>query len=331
MGQRTQRVEKQSEPLREEDVTNALMKLLKGETKTVYFTNGHGEKKIDDTERSGLSAARDALAKENYVVKSVNLVTEGKIPDDASVLAIAGPASDPFPNEMEMAQGFLEKGGSVLIMVDPDPAPALADFLGKWSIKPGNNFVVDASGVGRLFGAGPTIPLVAAYGPHKITERFNVMTFFPMARSITPADPPASGITVEKLLDTNERSWGETNLKANPASFDEKTDLKGPVTLAVVVNKDLGNNKKARLVVFGDSDFASNGFFQAQGNGNLFLNTINWLAQDESFISIRPKAPEDRPITLTQTQGKMSFYVSVVFFPLSILIAGISVWMKRRK
>lgn len=331
MAGKTERIEKQTEPLREEDLTNALMKLVKGEKKTIYFTEGHGEKNIANAERTGYSNVKSNMEKENYVVKTVNLVSEGKVPDDASALILAGPTSEPFQNELDLIDAYLNKGGSVLVLLDPPPSASLPDFMKKWSIDVGNNFVVDASGVGRLFGAGPTIPLVTNYGNHKITERFNVMSFFPLVRSVSPATTPAAGITVEKLLSSNDRSWGETNMKSPEASLDEKVDLKGPVPLAVVATKDLGENKKGRLVVYGDSDFASNGFSNTQGNGNLFLNSVSWLAQDESFISIRPKNPDDRRLTMTEAQSRMVSYVSVVLLPLSILIAGISVWMNRRK
>src|SRR5947207_9100333 len=117
---------------------------------------------------------------------------------------MAGPTSEPFPNEMELIEGFLNKGGSALIMLDPPPAASLSDFMKKWSIDVGNNFVLDASGVGRLFGAGPTIPLVSTYSSHKITERFRTMTFFPLARSVTPAKPPVEGVNAEQLLASNE-------------------------------------------------------------------------------------------------------------------------------
>jgi ABC-type uncharacterized transport system involved in gliding motility auxiliary subunit len=216
--------------------------------------------------------------------------------------------------------------------LDPPPEGAsLTDFLKKWSIDVGNNMVVDASGVGRLFGAGPTIPLVTTYSHHKITEHFNVMTFFPLVRSVTPLMPPVNGINAEQLLASNERSWGETDLKSGQAEFDPKTDLKGPVSLATVATRDLGENKKSRLVVYGDSDFASNGFFGLQGNGNLFLNTVAWLAQDESFISIRPKNPEDRRLTMTEAQGRLASFVMMLLLPGGVIISGISVWMKRRK
>jgi ABC-type uncharacterized transport system involved in gliding motility auxiliary subunit len=331
MGNKTERIEKQSEPLREEDITNALMKIVKGEKKTIYFTQGHGEKKLDDMERTGYSGARMKLETENYVVKTVNLVSEGKVPDDASVLVVAGPTAEPFPNELDFIDAYLNKGGSALIMVDPPPGASLSDFLKKWSIDVGNNIVLDASGVGRLFGAGPSIPLVSTYSRHKITERFNTMTFFPLVQSVKPVMPPVTGVTVEELFSSNERSWGETNLKSGEAKFDENVDMKGPISLAVAATKDLSENKKTRLVVVGDSDFASNGFFGSQGNGNLFLNTVTWLAQDENFISIRPKNPEDRRLTMTEAQGRLVSYVAVLLLPLSIMVAGVSVWMKRRK
>src|SRR5262249_251716 len=149
--------------------------------------------------------------------------------------------------------------------------------------------------------------------------------------SVSPAKPPVPGIMAEQLLASNERSWAESDMKSNQASFDEKTDIKGPVSLAVAATKDLNENKKARLVVFGDSDFAANSGFGLQGNGNLFLNTISWLAQDESFISIRPKNPEDRRLTMTESQGRLWSFVMLLFLPVGVLVAGVSVWMKRRR
>ncbi len=330
MGEKTERVEKQSEPLREEDVTNTLMKIVKGQKKTVYFVTGHGEKSIDSTDKTGYSQAKADLEKESYVVKSVNLVSETKIPDDTTVLVMNGPTAEPFANELEMVDNYLKAGGSALIMVDPQAA-SLKDLMTKWSIDVGNNVVVDASGIGRMLGMGPAAPLVSSYGSHPITERMRVMTFFPFSRSVSPAATPAEGVTVDKLLNTSDRSWGETDLKGNEAEFNEGKDLKGPVTLAVAVTKDEGEGKKTRFVVYGDSDFASNAYYGAAGNGNLFTNTLNWLARDESFISIKPKSSEDRRLEMTEAQGRLVSYVIVLMLPVGILITGVSVWMRRRR
>jgi gliding motility-associatede transport system auxiliary component len=330
MGDKTERIEKQSEPLREEDVTNTMTKIIKGEKKTIYFTDGHGEKKIDGADRTGYKLASADLEKESYGVKSVNLVTENKVPDDASVLVVAGPTAEFFPNEIDMIDKYLNNGGSVLVMLDPDAA-SMKDLMSKWSVDVGNNIIVDASGVGRLLGMGPAAPLVTSYGSHAITEHMRVMTFFPLARSVTPTATTAEGETVDKLLNTNERSWGEVNMKNGEAQYDEGKDLEGPVTLAVAVNKNVNDSKKARLVVYGDSDFASNAYYGTAGNGNLFTNTINWLARDENFISIKPKVTDDRRIQMTEAQGRLVSYVMTLLLPIGILITGVSVWMKRRK
>ena len=325
-----ERIEKQSEPLLEEDVTNALMKLIKGEQKAIYFIEGHGEKLIAETERNGLDAARNSLERENYIVESLNLVRVDEVPSDAAVLIWPGPETEPFPEEMDMVDDYLNAGGSVLVMLDPPPAASLGDLLDRWAVSAGDNFVVDASGVGRLLGAGPEIPLVSQYGAHAITDGFNVMTFFPLARSISTAEAGPEGLSVTNLLTTGNSSWGESDLDSSEASFDPAVDLGGPVNIGLVVTRDIGSEDLARFIVMGDSDFASNGFFSLQGNGNLFLNAVSWLAEDESFISIRPRAPEDRPFNLTESQGRITYYISLVLLPLSILAAGISVWVKRR-
>jgi ABC-type uncharacterized transport system involved in gliding motility auxiliary subunit len=158
-----------------------------------------------------------------------------------------------------------------------------------------------------------------------------VMTFFPYARSVTPMEKPPEGLQIDKLIQTNDKAWGETNLKGNEAEFNEGQDLKGPVTLGLAITKDEGNNKKTRLAVYGNSAFAQNAYYAQAGNGNLFTNTINWLARDENFISIKPKAPDDRRLEMTEAQGRMVTYVMVLLLPAGILFSGISVWLKRRK
>src|SRR6185295_13852460 len=121
---------------------------------------GHGEKQTQSADKEGFNLANSALEKENYVVKALNLVREGKIPEDASVVVMAGPTSEPFPNELEILDAYLKNGGSVLILLDPPPSAGFVDFTKRWNIQVGNNVVVDPTGVGRLFGAGPAMPLV---------------------------------------------------------------------------------------------------------------------------------------------------------------------------
>jgi ABC-type uncharacterized transport system involved in gliding motility auxiliary subunit len=187
-------------------------------------------------------------------------------------------------------------------------------------------------------GTGPSIPLVLNYESHAITDRFKAMTFFPLTRSIQPDNPVPAGLTVDTLFKSNENSWGETNLGTREASYDPAKDLKGPLPLAIAVTKEIkpssdsGPAVRSRVVVTGTSNFPINAYFPAQGNGNLFLNIVSWLAQDEDLISIRPKPAEDRRILLSQSQLATLRLITMFFLPGIALVAGvIVVWNRRRR
>jgi len=334
---RQEKIEKRSEEVQEQDLTNAIIKIQKTESQKIYFVQGHGEKDPGDTERQGYENAKKALEEEGFKVETANLASEAKVPADAKVLIFAGPTSEPFSQELEYVNDFLNRGGGVLLLLDPPPAASFAPFLKGWGVTPDDDIVLDVSGAGRLMGAGPSIPLVLQYEQHRITDRFRNMTFFPYSRSIEPSKESVTGVTVQPLFKSNPNSWGETDLKNPEASYDEKKDLKGPLTLAVAVTKEVkpaaGETKavEARMVVVGDSDFATNPYFGTQGNGNLFLNMVSWLGEEEDLISIRPKSPQDRRIILSQSQQSMIRLVVLFILPGCVLLAGIVVWSRRRK
>jgi ABC-type uncharacterized transport system involved in gliding motility auxiliary subunit len=215
-----------------------------------------------------------------------------------------------------------------MLLIDPDTDPKLEDVLHAWGIQLGNNTVVDVSGVGRFFQLGPGAPLARTYGSHAITKDFEgTMTFFPMSRSVETTT--GSGVTATDLMKTSEESWAETELKSDKVTFDEGKDKKGPITLGVAASRSEGD-KEARLVVIGDSDFAANQFVGVQRNGDLFMNSINWLAQDEDLISIRPKDPADRRVSMTEADQNQLFWITLVLMPLATIGSGVYIWWKRR-
>ncbi len=339
LGDRKEKVEKRSEEVQEEDLTNAIIKAGRSEAKKIYFVQGHGEKDPSDSERTGYSEAKSALENQGYTVETTNLASAGNVPTDAKVLIEAGPTTEPFQKELQFIGDFLGKGGTgMLVMLDPAPAPSLESFLKDWGVRVNNDLVLDVSGAGRLMGASPSMPLVLDYEIHKITDRFNTMTFFPLTRSVLPAEEIPDGITVETLFKSNANSWGETDLSSEEASFDPNSDFKGPLSLAVAITKEIkpasGEDPavRARMVVVGTSSFAINAYFGAQGNGNLFLNMVSWLAQDEDLISIRPKPIEDRRILMSQSQLALLRLITVFMLPGIVLIVGIAVvWNRRRR
>ena len=330
-GSRTERIEPGIRGhVGEEDVTTGLIKLTRDKSKMVCFLTGHGEKSVSDSSDTGYSSAEQGLKKESYTDKSVNLVADNGVPGDCDVLVIPGPTQSFLPPEATMISKYLGEGGKVLIEVDPETDPKLGDIFQAWNIKVGDNVVIDASGMGQLIGAGPAIPLVTTYGSSPITKGFTgSMTYFPLARTVSIADTSKTDPEAVELLKTSPRSFTTPNLKEKKITYNPKTDTIGPLSLAVAANRKAGD-KTERLVVIGDSDFASNRAVNDYRNGDLFYNTINWLAQDENLISIRPKSPANRRVNMTTGQEAALHWLDLVFFPGAVILSGVYIWWKRR-
>lgn len=314
----------------ESSIINAIIKVTRDSLKKVCFMEGHGERRLSSTnEGDGYGVVDKMLKDENYETKTINVVSTTDVPADCDVLVLAGPKQSLFPQEASAIGKFLEKGGKVMALIDPDTDPKIDDVLRAWGIELGNNVVVDASGVGRFFQLGPGAPLARTYGSHAITKDFEgTMTFFPLSRSVETV--PGTGVSTTELMKTSEESWAETDYKSGGgAQFDAGKDKKGPITLGVAANKNEGD-KEARLVVIGDSDFAMNQFVGVQRNGDLFMNSINWLAQDEDLISIRPKNPADRKVSMTESDQNQFFWITLVLMPLVTIGSGVYIWWKRR-
>jgi ABC-type uncharacterized transport system involved in gliding motility auxiliary subunit len=314
----------------EEDITSAILKATRDKEKTVCFVTGHGEKSLSDDEARGYSQADQGLKKENFGTNSINLVTENGVPPTCDVVVIAGPMQGYFAQEATTISKYLEGGGKVLIEVDPETDPKLDDVFRAWNVDLGKNVVVDASGVGRMFGTGPAVPLVLDYGESPITKNLQGgMTFFPLARTSSIADPSKTDTQSVELLKTSARSFTIPNLNEKEIKFDPKTGKAGPLSLGVAATRKSGG-KEARLVVIGDSDFAANQWIGLQHNGDLFFNAIDWLAQDENLISIRPKSVTNRRVTLTQGQASALQWLDLFLLPGLVILSGAYIWWRRR-
>jgi len=242
-------------------------------------------------------------------------------------VVIGGPTQGYFAQEASLVSKYLDAGGKLLIEIDPETDPKLDDIFQAWNINVGRNVVVDASGVGRLFGTGPGTPLVVDYGDSPITKNLQGgMTFFELARTVSIADKAKSDPQAVELLKTSERSFTIPKL-VREVKFDPKTA--GPLSLGVAASRSAGD-KSARLVVIGNSAFPENQWLGLQRNGDLFFNTIDWLAQDENLISIRPKPATARRITLTEGQMAALQWFELLFLPGFVILVGVSIWWKHR-
>jgi len=327
----------EAKSLTEEEVTGAIVRALKGGERMACFVLGSGEHSIDSAERSGYSNAKDLLEKNNYKTQTLKMLEKPEIPKDCAIVALAGPKHDLIQPEVDALKKYVEEGGHAVFMLDPplkfakediDDNAALTAVLAGWGVTVDKDLVLDTSGVGQIFGLGPEFPLVTSYESHPIVSTMKeTPTGFPIARSLEVKSGDKT--TVEKLFSTTENSFATVNL-ASPEIKQSANDKKGPLVLGAAGTYNGGAEAKGRFVVIGSSNWCSNSFLRFNGNRDLFLNIFNWLSSDEDLISIRPKEPEDRRLNMNARQVSMVFYSVVIMIPLLIILAGVSVWWKRR-
>ncbi len=326
----------------EENLTNALLKVTRDEQKVIYFLEGHGENQIESIENEGYLTSKKSLEQDGFLVKPLLLLQTGEVPKDASTLVIAGPKKPIQKEEQAALKLYLEKGGAIMMLLDPKSNHGMEPFLKNWGIQLGGNIVIDP--LSKLFGGDFAAPVVNQYTAHNITSDFSLATIFPIIQSVT--EIPNSKTDTIELLKTSDNSWGESDFESGTVKFDVESDLKGPVSIAVVSSKLLEKEEphqenkephkhkkpqsKATMVVIGDSDFANNRYSNFSGNGDFFLNTVSWLAEEENLISIRPKKRNNTPIQLTRSWGSAIFVLGIFVFPGIVAGAGIRIWWRRR-
>jgi ABC-type uncharacterized transport system involved in gliding motility auxiliary subunit len=329
----------EAKSMTEEGITGAFIRDLKSTTRTVCFVSGSGEHQADNSEREGLSRFKELLAKDNYENKTIDLLQKAEVPIDCTTVVIAGPTRNYEQPEVDAIKKYVEDGGRALFMLDPPlkigrseiaDNDALAGVLQGWGVTLNKDLILDLNPIGQLVGLGPQVALVQTYGSQPIVnEMKGTTTGFPLARSLDIKSTDKS--SVEKLFDSSGNSLATNNLSSPAVEIRDPKNKKGPLTIAAAGTYNTGKeNQQGRFVIVGSSSWAVNRFIDFNGNNDLALNTINWLASDEDLISIRPKQPEDRRITMTRGQLNWVRATSQFLLPLAIVIAGVFVWWKRR-
>jgi gliding motility-associatede transport system auxiliary component len=348
----------EAKSLTEEEVTGALIRSMKSGERNVCFVSGGGEHGLDDSGRTGYSNAKEALEKSNYKTKTISLLGGAKpgaaitaetkiqplgaaapggskpeVPSECTVLVLAGPKYEYPQASADAIQTYVNNGGRALVMLDPPlkigkeetaDNVAVNKVLESWGVTMNKDLAIDASGVGQIFGLSEVVPLVTSYESQPIVRDMkDSATAFPLARTLDVKAP------AEKLFSTSDNSYATTNLSSAEIRIDPKKDKKGPLTLGAASTVK-ATAKEGRVVAVGSSNWVSNNILRFNGNRDLFLNMMNWLSSDEDLISIRPKEPEDRRLSLSRRQMSTIFSSSVIGLPLIVIAAGLMVWWKRR-
>jgi len=340
-GDRSARVENLSgpdDPKLEEKLTNAIISVTKGGKKKLYYLSGHGERLLSDTGREGFSEIKAALESGRYQVEELSILEKGEIPTDAELLMVAGPKSEFMPQEYKAMEGFLRAGGKMLFMVEPTSPKSIRDFLMKFGAdwKP-KKVVLETNSLQQLAGGNPLTPIVTSYDRnHEITRESKQLTLFPISTPVEKATNIPEGETVVSLFSSSSKSL-ETDLQGDKVKVNQATDRKGPLSLALAISAPVKKKEESektaefRLVVVGDSDFASNQARQFGMNADLFQNMLSWLAQEEDLIAIRPKSAAESQFDITEQRSRVINLASIIVAPLIMFVSGIWVWLSRRR
>jgi ABC-type uncharacterized transport system involved in gliding motility auxiliary subunit len=323
----------------EEGITGAFIRDLKSNTRTVCFVTGSGEHQAEDRDREGLSSFKDLLAKDNYESKTIDLLQKAEVPRDCTTLVVAGPTRNYEQPEVDALKKYVEDGGRTLLMLDPPlklghseiaDNDALTNLLQTWGVILSKDLILDLNPIGQLAGLGPQVALVTSYSSQPIvSEMKGTATGFPLARSMEIKNTDKT--SVQKLFDSSSSSLATNNLSSASVDVNDPKNKKGPLTLAAAGSYNTGKeSSQGRFVVVGSSSWAANRFINFNGNNDLALNAVNWLASDEDLISIRPKQQEDRHVTMTRAQLNLVRLTSQFVLPLVVVVAGFGVWWKRR-
>jgi len=332
----------------EEAFTAAIINVTAEKQLKIYFLKGHGEKQVEGPgsfEQTGYGPLADDLKRLNYRVATLNFVEKEKIPEDCDILVIGGPQKPFTPVEVEILDGYLKNGGRMLAMLDPvavkkaDGSLELArlgieDMLEKYGIRVGMDIVcypysIPPDRYGKIY--------CKDYTWHDIVKDFKKAEYavhFPLARSVSYTTAKDKSIETNGLISTLSEGWAEEDIRTlaseSGAEYNAGKDTGGPITVASAAWQP--GEGGMRLVVIGDSDFATRAFaLFAPTNQNLFENCINWLAERMGLISIAPKTIQKIRINATQVERNAVFFISVVGLPILVLVIGAFVFFMRRR
>lgn len=312
--------------LNEPMLTSLLTRLARAGKRMAFYLDGHGERKLDGMANHDLGDFGRKLEAKGFKTASLNLTLAQDVPDNASLLMIASPQVDLMPGEVEKLKKYLAKGGNLLWLIDQEPLHGLqplAETLGL-VLMPGT--VVDPAA--QQLNAAPTIALGAVYGRHPATLGFNLVTAFPYARTVGSSE--GKGWQSIPLVEVAPQGWVETGKLDETISYDKSHDTPGPVTIAIALERSV-EDRGQRVIVVGNGGFLSNTYLGNGGNLDLGLNLFNWLAGDDSLITIPAKAAQDASLNLSKNAAAVIAIGFFIALPLAFIAIGIGTWWRRRK
>jgi ABC-type uncharacterized transport system involved in gliding motility auxiliary subunit len=333
----------------ETEIANALLQLSAKAVRSLCFLVGHGERSPrDNDDRSGYSEVAKALERENFRIETIETVPADGVPQKCTVLISAGPSHELLPGERENLIRFVEGGGRVFILVDPDAPPSVRDLLRHFGIETGDDLIVDDRN--RFFGSDSFMPRVPIFDQSTYHSGIEAAAVLSLARTVRPSPDAPDGLIVTPIAMSSPESWalvGTDVTRDENVRFRQGIDRPGPLSVAAAVKfpepllpdeepptRPGERRTSVRLIAFGDSDFGTNFYLNLLGNRDVFMSTVAVLAEDPALIAERRKGLTRgtmSPIALTASEGRAIFWSGVVIQPLAFILVGALVAYTRRR
>jgi hypothetical protein len=323
--------------INEQIVTSTLLRLAHTRGQTVMYLDGHGEPKLDGIANFDMGSLFGAKLKQSgFRLAGLNLALAQDVPNNASMLVITQPQVDLMAGEVDKIMRYVDRGGNLLWLVDPGPLHGLERLAEKLDLQLPPGIVIDPAAI--EMNAPADWSLAADYPPHAITRHFDLTTAFPSARPLLWDESPPDSNDATRwqhhvLVEVAPRGWVSRKVpkgKVSQLRFDKRHDTRGPVVIAMALQRNI-NNREQRIVVVGNGAFLSNSFAGNGGNVDLGLNMVNWLAGEEHLITQKLRPAKDSKLELSKTQLEIISGIFLLVLPLLLAGAGSYLWWKRRR
>lgn len=311
--------------LNEQALTNALLRLNQEKEQWVMYLDGHGERRLNGPANHDLGEFGKRLQQRGFHINSLNLSLAQDVPDNISLLVITQPQLDLLPGETEKLLHFLDKGGNLLWLVDPEPLHGLQPLVEKLGLVLTPGIVIDPAA--EEMNVPPTWTLGSGYPPHPTTRSFNLITAFPFARAIGWEEN--TGWQHTTVVEGAPRGWVSARTPQGKPRFDKNRDTPGPVSVALALQRNI-NDHDQRIIIVGSGSFLANTFSGNGGNLDLGVNMVSWLASNDKQIFIEPRTAQDSILMFSRTQLSIISIGFLIALPLLFVLVGLLQWRRRR-
>ena len=314
----------------EGQITSAIAYVTTENLPVLYTLEGHGEKELDST-------IKEDIEKANMEIKTLNLISEGSVPDDAACLLIDSPSSDISEDEKTALLDYLENGGKAMVFSDYTES-TLSNFaavLENYGVKAADGIVFE--GDNQHYGMQMPyylLPTVNSTDASSETASSGYYIIMPYAQGIQKLDDVRDTVTVEDILTTSDSAYSKTNLQSETLE-KEDGDVEGPFALGVSIKEDVGDGKKTQIIYYSSSYIMDSQMNQLVSGGNekLVTESLNSMVSTEetTTVSIPSKSLEVSYLTISDYDASFWKICTIGLIPGIFLVAGFVIWFKRRK